>query len=248
MVRAKADMTGARLQLDKVRFAYPGGAAMRFDLDIAAGNVVALLGASGSGKSTLLHLVAGFEEPLDGRILIDSADVTGLDPAKRPVSMVFQENNLFHHLTAAQNIGLGRSPALKLSAQDRTDIAEALGDVGLAGKEERLPSELSGGERQRVAIARALVRQRPLLLLDEPFASLGPALRAEMVGLVRALAAKTGMTIVFVTHQPEDARALAGRIIFLADGAIAADGPAENFFGPDAPAVFRDYAGRLPAL
>ncbi|MGQ2908274.1 MAG: thiamine ABC transporter ATP-binding protein [Aliihoeflea sp.] len=248
MVWAKTDMTGARLQLDKVRFAYPGGAAMRFDLDIAAGSVVALLGASGSGKSTLLHLVAGFEEPRDGRILIDGADVTGLDPAKRPVSMVFQENNLFHHLTVAQNVGLGRSPALKLSAHDRTDIGEALGDVGLGGKEERLPSELSGGERQRVAIARALVRRRPLLLLDEPFASLGPALRAEMVGLVRGLAAKTGMTIVFVSHQPEDARALAGRIIFLADGAIAADGPAESFFGTGAPAVFRDYAGRLPAV
>lgn len=248
MVWAKADMTGARLQLDKVRFAYPGGAAMRFDLDIAAGNIVALLGASGSAKSTLLHLVAGFEEPQDGRIRIGDTDVTGLDSAKRPVSMVFQENNLFHHLTVAQNVGLGRSPGLKLSAQDRKDIAEALGDVGLAGKEERLPSELSGGERQRVAIARALVRQRPLLLLDEPFASLGPALRAEMVELVRGLAAKTGMTIVFVTHQPEDARALAGRIIFLADGAIAADGPAEIFFGADAPAVFRDYAGRLPAV
>jgi thiamine transport system ATP-binding protein len=248
MVRAKADMTGARLQLDQVRFAYPGGSEMRFDLDIAAGSVVALLGASGSGKSTLLHLVAGFEEPRAGHILIGTADVTGIDPAKRPVSMVFQENNLFHHLTVAQNVGLGRSPGLKLSGQDRANIAEALGDVGLAGKEARLPSELSGGERQRVAIARALVRQRPLLLLDEPFASLGPALRGEMVELVRSLAAKTGMTIVFVTHQPEDARALAGRIIFLVDGAVAADGPAEIFFEPDAPAVFTDYAGRLPTL
>ncbi|MCO6388224.1 thiamine ABC transporter ATP-binding protein [Aliihoeflea sp. 40Bstr573] len=241
-------MTGAQLQLDQVRFAYPGGAVMRFDIDIAAGSVVALLGASGSGKSTLLHLVAGFEAPQGGRILIERTDVTELDPAKRPVSMVFQENNLFHHLSVAQNVGLGRSPGLRLSGQDRTDIAEALADVGLAGKEERLPSELSGGERQRVAIARALVRQRPLLLLDEPFASLGPALRADMVELVRALASKTGMTIVFVTHQPEDARALAGRIIFLADGTVAADGPAETFFGPDAPSVFSDYAGRLPTL
>jgi thiamine transport system ATP-binding protein len=195
MVRAKADMTGARLQLDKVRFAYPGGSEMHFDLDVAAGSVVALLGASGSGKSTLLHLVAGFEEPQDGFILIDGANVTGLDPAKRPVSMVFQENNLFHHLTVAQNVGLGRSPGLKLSGRDRVDIAEALGDVGLAGKEERLPSELSGGERQRVALARALVRRRPLLLLDEPFASLGPALRRDMVDLVRDLAGKTGMTM-----------------------------------------------------
>jgi thiamine transport system ATP-binding protein len=175
-------------------------------------------------------------------------DVTRLDPAKRPVSMVFQENNLFHHLTVAQNVGLGRSPSLRLTDADRADISKALADVGLARKEDRRPDALSGGERQRVALARALVRRHPLLLLDEPFASLGPALRGEMVELVRSLHARTGMTVIFVTHAPDDARALAKRIIFLENGRIAVDGPVETFYGPDAPAVFTAYAGRSPSV
>ncbi|MHB2267691.1 thiamine ABC transporter ATP-binding protein [Aliihoeflea sp. PC F10.4] len=238
-------MTNA-LELHDIRFAYPGGSEMAFDFSVPAGEIVGLLGASGSGKSTLLHLVAGFEEPQDGTIRIGGQDVTRIDPAKRPVSMVFQENNLFHHLTVADNVGLGRSPALRLTEADRADIAQALADVGLAGKEDRRPDALSGGERQRTALARALVRRHPLLLLDEPFASLGPALRSEMIELVRKLHARSGMTIVFVTHAPEDARALADRIIFLENGRVAADGPVESFYGPDAPAAFANYVGRSP--
>ncbi|WP_252911978.1 thiamine ABC transporter ATP-binding protein [Aliihoeflea aestuarii] len=234
------------LELNDIRFAYPGGSEMIFDLSVPAGEIVGLLGASGSGKSTLLHLVAGFEEPQSGMIRIAGDDVTRLDPARRAVSMVFQENNLFHHLSVADNVGLGRSPSLRLTEADRADISKALADVGLAGKEDRRPDALSGGERQRAALARALVRRHPLLLLDEPFASLGPALRTEMVELVRSLQTRTGMTIVFVTHAPEDARALADRIIFLEDGRIAADGPVETFYGPDAPAEFTAYVGRSP--
>lgn len=241
----KAGMTLA-LQVQDVRFAYPGGSEMAFDLSVPKGEIVGLLGASGSGKSTLLHLVAGFEKPRSGTIRIAGQDVTRLDPARRPVSMVFQENNLFHHLTVAENVGLGRSPALRLTEADSADIASALKDVGLAGKEDRRPDALSGGERQRAALARALVRRHPLLLLDEPFASLGPALRGEMVELVRNLHARSGMAIVFVTHAPEDARALAERIIFLESGHIAADGPAGSFYGPRAPAAFTAYVGRSP--
>lgn len=238
-------MTDA-LELRKIRFAYPGGSEMAFDFSIPPGEIVGLLGASGSGKSTLLHLVAGFEEPLSGTIRIAGKDVTRLDPARRPASMVFQDNNLFHHLTVAENVGLGRSSSLRLAEGDRADISKALADVGLAGKESRRPDALSGGERQRAALARALVRRHPLLLLDEPFASLGPALRGEMIGLIRDLHARSALTIVFVTHAPEDARALASRIIFLDKGRVAADGPAESFYGDDAPAVFTDYAGRSP--
>ncbi len=128
--------------------------------------------------------------------------------------MVFQENNLFAHLSVEQNVGLGRSPNLKLSAKDRADIAEALSRVGLAGKEQRKPEALSGGERQRVAIARALIRQRPVLLLDEAFASLGPALRHQMLDLVRELQLETGMTVLMVTHTPEDAIYLDAVLLF----------------------------------
>src|SRR5690606_10209232 len=124
---------------------------------------------SGAGKTTLLNLVAGFEKPESGRILIGGRDVTLLGPAQRPVSMVFQENNLFAHLSVEKNVGLGRSPSLRLKEADRAAIHDALARTGLSGKQKRLPSELSGGERQRVALARVLVRDRPVLLLDEPF-------------------------------------------------------------------------------
>lgn len=235
-------MSGAAVVLDAVGFSY-GEAMMRFDLDVAAGEIVAVMGPSGSGKSTLLNLVAGFERPPSGRILIGGADATHLPPALRPVSMVFQENNLFSHLDVARNVGLGRSPSLKLTGQDRADIAAALARTGLSGKEARRPAELSGGERQRVALARVLVRDRPVLLLDEPFASLGPALRREMLELVRDLHAEKRMTILMVTHQPEDARAIAGRIAFVEDGRVAALAPTAEMFSAAAPAAFRAYAG-----
>ena len=217
------------------------------DLDVAfrvpAGTCLAIMGPSGAGKSTLLNLVAGFETPREGRVLIGGADVSCAPPSARPVSMVFQENNLFAHLDIARNVGLGRSPSLRLSAHDRMDVAEALARVGLAGMEQRLPRELSGGERQRVALARVLVRDRPVLLLDEPFASLGPALRADMLELVASVHAERHMTVLFVTHQPEDARKLAQNMAFVEAGAIVATGKTADFFDESGPEAFRRYIG-----
>jgi thiamine transport system ATP-binding protein len=233
---------GLPVRLDDVRFRY-GDAEFVYDADFPAGEITAVMGASGSGKSTLLNLVAGFEVPAAGRVLIGGADVTATPPAQRPVSMVFQENNLFAHLTLAQNVGLGRSPSLKLSHEDRRAIADALARTGLGGKEQRLPRELSGGERQRVALARVLVRERPVLLLDEPFASLGPALRDDMLDLLDNLQAERRMTVLFVTHQPRDARRIAHRVVFLEDGKAAASGSAADFFTGTGPEAFRRYIG-----
>jgi thiamine transport system ATP-binding protein len=234
--------TGASIRLDHVAFSY-GEATMNFDVEIEASSITAIMGPSGSGKSTLLNLVAGFETPQAGRILIGGADVTSLEPAARPVSMVFQENNLFAHLTVEQNVGLGRSPALRLKEEDREAVVGALDRTGLSGKEKRLPRELSGGERQRVALARVLVRDHPVLLLDEPFAALGPALRDDMLDLVAGVHEEHGMTVVLVTHRPEDARRVAQRMIFLDSGTVAAIGETEFFFGPDGPDAFRRYIG-----
>lgn len=234
--------SGVAVVLDKVRFSY-GPVAMSFDAVFAAGQITAIMGASGSGKSTLLNLVAGFEYPQGGRVLIAGRDVTGDDASQRPVSMVFQENNLFAHLTVEQNVGLGRSPALALKDADRAAIADALVRTGLAGKGKRLPGELSGGERQRVALARVLVRDRPVLLLDEPFASLGPALREDMLELLTDLQAERKMTVLFVTHQPEDARRVSASIVFIEDGKIVATGPTDSFYGPHGPAPFKRYIG-----
>ncbi|CAN7727651.1 thiamine ABC transporter ATP-binding protein [Mesorhizobium caraganae] len=233
---------GAVVRLDKVSFSY-GETPFLFDVEFTASKITAIMGASGSGKSTLLNLVAGFEAPQSGRVLIGGADVGASAPSARPVSMVFQENNLFAHLSVEKNVGLGRSPSLSLTQTDRAAIAEALERVGLAGKEKRLPRELSGGERQRVALARVLVRDRPVLLLDEPFASLGPALRDDMLDLVAGVHAERAMTVLFVTHQPEDACRIGEQMVFLDNGRVAATGAAADFFDGTGPEAFRRYIG-----
>lgn len=220
-------MTQAALSFDAVEYRYEGR-PMRFDLDVRPGEWLAVIGPSGAGKSTLLDLAAGFLRPGAGTIRVDGRDVTRLQPAERPLSFVFQENNLFSHLDAFRNVALGVAPDLKLDAGARARVGEALEAVGLAGLEGRRPAEMSGGERQRVALARAFLRERPLLLLDEPFAALGPALRREMMELLDGLRERRGarrLTIVMVTHHPDDARAKADRTAFLDEGRIAALGP-----------------------
>ncbi|RST84926.1 thiamine ABC transporter ATP-binding protein [Aquibium carbonis] len=234
---------GAEVVLDGVEFAWPGGPPMRFDLSVPSGEILALMGPSGSGKSTLLSLIAGFETPSAGEIRIAGKDVSPLAPALRPVSMIFQENNLFAHLDVAANVGLGRSPSLRLSAEDRAEIGQALARVGLAGKEGRLPRELSGGERQRVALARVLVRDRPVLLLDEAFASLGPALRDDMLDLVGDLHASKGMTVIMVTHDPHDARRIASRTAIMEKGAIAEVATTEALFSGERSEALARYLG-----
>ena len=220
-----------------------GGFAIQTSFEAPSGSVTAILGASGAGKSTLLALACGFEQPASGQILVDGRPVTGLPPAERPIAILFQEHNLFPHLTAFQNIGLGLDPGLRLTPQQRNDVADALDRVGLGGMQERLPKDLSGGERQRVAIARALVMRRPVLLLDEPFAGLGPALRRDMLDLVDALCRDTGMTVVMVTHDPADARRIAGFTAFMHEGTVQAFGPTETVLGRPDSLDLRSYLG-----
>ncbi|KQX44263.1 MULTISPECIES: thiamine ABC transporter ATP-binding protein [Ensifer] len=204
-------------------------AKLTFDCTIAKGGIVAVAGASGSGKSTLLHLIAGFEDPDRGEVRILGENVADRAPSERPVSMIFQDNNLFAHLDVATNIGLGIDPALRLSATDREKIEDALRRVGLEGFGKRLPPTLSGGERQRVALARALVRKRPVLLLDEPFAALDPGMRAGMRTLLRELHEEEGNTILVITHHPEDVKALADGVLFLDQGRIIANDTLDRF-------------------
>lgn len=236
---------GVGVTLEKVAFSFAGGAApFRFDHRFEAGAITAVMGASGSGKSTLAALIAGFERPDEGRIVIGDTDVTNLAPAQRPVTMLFQEHNLFAHLDAFSNVALGVSPSLRLDSRQKDAVRTALADVGLAGQEKRLPGALSGGERQRVALARALVRDRPVLVLDEAFDGLGPAQRAGMLDQVAALHAERGLTVVMATHDPDDARRIAGQLVFLADRQVVAAGPVETMLASDMAAI-RTYLGSL---
>lgn len=215
---------------------------MTADVAFAAGEATALIGPSGAGKSTLLNLIAGFLAPARGRVLWQGRDITGLPPAARPVTLLFQEHNLFAHLTAAKNVGLGLRPDLRLDRAGWARVSEALAAVGLDGMEARRPDQLSGGQRQRVALARALIRARPILLLDEPFAALGPALRAEMLDLVARIRAEQGATLLMVTHDPADARRICDRVALVAEGGIAPPAPTAALLD-DPPPGFRDYLG-----
>ena len=231
----------AFLEIEGLAFTYED-LMMRFDLAVEAGECVGIIGPSGAGKSTLLSLIGGFEKALGGAIRVDGADITRLPPAERPVTTLFQDFNLFPHLSVAENVGLGRNPGLKLNATDQEQVAWALHEVGLDGFEARLPGQLSGGERQRVALARSLIRHRPLLLLDEPFAALGPALRAEMLELTDQLRKTQGLTVLLVTHDPNEAARIAERTAFIAAGKVALFGPTRDVLGSDQPVV-RDYLG-----
>lgn len=191
------------------------------DLTLSSGAITGVLGPSGAGKSTLLALAAGFLTPKSGRILMDGNDVTSLPAQKRPMSMLFQDSNFFPHLSVEMNVALGLSPSIRLTADVRAKVEDVLSHVGLTGLGSRRPAELSGGQQSRAALARALLRRRPLVLLDEPFSALGPALRNEMLDLVADVL--SGTTILMVTHAPEDAQRIAREVVFVDAG--VAHGP-----------------------
>jgi thiamine transport system ATP-binding protein len=232
------------IELDAVTFRYED-MLMRFDATFPEGSLTAIIGPSGGGKTTLLNLIAGFEAPLSGSVRIGGTDMTGILPGQRPVSMIFQDNNVFSHLDVWQNVAIGVAPSLKLDAKQRGSVDAALEKTGLSALRNRKPGEVSGGERQRIAIARALLRDKPVLLLDEPFAALGPALRRGMLDLLRDMQRERRLTILMVSHQPEDARYAASHTAFLAAGRIAALKPTDELFASHDVAGLEDYLGGL---
>jgi len=210
------------LSLDDLRFSQDGF-TLALSAQVAAGERVALLGPSGSGKSTLLSLIAGFEWPDQGRILWDGTEITRAPVAARPVSILFQDGNLFPHLNVFDNVALGLRPDLRLSEAERARVEGSLSRVGLSGYGARRPAALSGGQQARVALARMLLRDRPLALLDEPFAALDPGLKTEMLALVRELCIDRGLTLVMACHDLRDAERLCDRLWLLEDGAKVLD-------------------------
>jgi thiamine transport system ATP-binding protein len=219
-----------------------GAFELRADAAFRPGAVTALMGGSGSGKSTLLSALAGFLAPAAGRIVVDGADITRLPPGRRPVSILFQDRNLFPHLDVARNVGLGLRPDLRLSRDERSARDAALARVGLTDLAHRLPRDLSGGQQSRAALARALVSGRPWLLLDEAFSALGPALRQDMLALVRETARDRGLSVLMVTHDPGDARAIADETTLIAGGRLQEPVETGALFA-DPPAALRAYLG-----
>ncbi len=220
-----------------------GSFDLRADLSVDTGAAVALIGPSGSGKSTLLAAIAGFLQPVAGRIWWDGLDLTELSPGIRPVSILFQDNNLFPHLTIGQNVGLALGPRLRLSTDERTRVTAVLAQVGLADLSDRKPGALSGGQQSRAALARVLLSDRPLVLLDEPFAALGPALKDEMLDLAATMMRDGGRTLIMVTHEPADAARIADRVIVVAGG-VAAPPMSTDAVLADPPPALRAYLGR----
>jgi ABC-type Fe3+/spermidine/putrescine transport system ATPase subunit len=219
-------------------------------LDIASGELLTLLGPSGCGKTTLLRIIAGFERPSEGRVLIDGEDVTSLPAHRRPTNLVFQRPTLFPHLDVFGNVAFGLSVARVDKAEQRRRVAEALALVRLDGYEKRRSHELSGGQMQRVSLARALVNRPVVLLLDEPLSALDLKIRLEMEVELRRVHRETGATFVYVTHDQREAMALSDRLVVMNEGRIEqVDTPTEVYRCPSSvfAAQFVGNANVLPA-
>ncbi len=214
------------------------GFTLTADCQVGASGAVAVIGPSGGGKSTLLSLIAGFETPDAGRILWQGSDLAPLPPGKRPVAVLFQDNNLFPHLDVLTNVALGIRPRARPDVEDLRRARDALARVGLEGMEGRKPGELSGGQQSRAALARVLLTDRPIVLMDEAFSALGPALRAEMMGLTLQLLPKA--LILMVTHDPADATRWAPTTIFVENGTVHAPEPTGRLFA-NPPEALRRY-------
>lgn len=193
---------------------------MHFVLQVEQGERLAIIGESGAGKSTLLNLIAGFETPASGQILLNDCDHTQTQPADRPVSMLFQDNNLFPHLTVAQNIGLALAPSLSLNATQQQQVREIAEKMGIEPLLSRRADQLSGGQKQRVALARTLLRNKPILLLDEPFSALDPIRRHELQQFILDICIERNLTLLMVTHQLEETKNLFTRVVEIREGQV----------------------------
>ena len=214
------------------------------NIDIIEGEFFALLGPSGCGKTTLLRMLAGFENPSEGHILIDGQHMVGIEPNRRPVNMVFQSYAVFPHMTVAENVGYG----LKVDGVDKAEAAsrinEALSLVQLDNYDDRMPDQLSGGQRQRVALARALIKKPKVLLLDEPLSALDAKLREQMqLELVR-LQQSVGITFVIVTHDQDEALSMADRIAVMEDGKVRQLAPPSELYEFPSSRFVADFIGK----
>jgi ABC-type Fe3+/spermidine/putrescine transport system ATPase subunit len=217
-------------------------------LDIQAGEFFALLGPSGCGKTTAMRMVAGFETPDAGRILLDGQDVAGTPPEKRPVNLVFQSYAVFPHLSVARNVAYGLEVTGTSKAEIAPRVAEALSLVKLDQRGDAMPSQLSGGQQQRVALARALVKRPKLLLLDEPLSALDRKLRAEMQSELKRLQREVGIAFLLVTHDQDEAMSVADRIAVMQAGRLEQVGTPADLYARPATRFVAGFFGEMNFL
>lgn len=229
------------LKLDHIQI-QQGAFALHADWEAEPGSRIGVIGPSGAGKSTLLSALAGFVPLAAGRLVHNGTDVSDAAPAARDMATLFQDGNLFPSLSLHDNVGLALNPSLRMSAEERAHVDAVLSRVGLAGLGGKRPGEISGGQQSRAALARVLLQRKAWLLLDEPFSALGPAMRRDMLALVRELLDETGSGLLMVTHDPNDAALIAERVVFVADGHAHAPKPTEALFG-DPPPALKEYLG-----
>lgn len=228
------------LHLNDIEFTQ-GSFSLVANFIIQKGARVAVIGPSGEGKSTLLHGIAGFLKPTRGSIFWAGKPMPS-HPGLRPLSLLFQDHNLFPHLTVFNNVAIGLNPGLRLSGPQKKQVSLALKKVGLEDLNESYPGDLSGGQRGRTGLARVLLRERPLLLLDEPFAALGPALKDEMLEVLDNVMSSNSATALMVTHDPQDALIFADQAILVADGYASEPQPIRELFD-DPPPALKAYLG-----
>ena len=204
--------------------------------------IYGLIGPSGCGKSSLLLALSGFTDLKSGEILWDGKDISRLPPSERPFSILFQDNNLFPHLSIKRNIALALTHKARLSAKEQDRVEKALNRVGLLPHAEKKPGQLSGGEQSRAALARVLLQRRPILLLDEPFAALGPGLKKDMLALTQEIAEHSSLTVIMVTHNVEDARQIAPETLLIQNGILLRAQDTHSLLD-NPPSALRSYLG-----
>ena len=211
----------AKQEMLKLNFSFEENyLAISANLSLESDKIYAIIGPSGAGKSTFLNLISGFSEISSGSILWNEQEISDLPPSKRNISILFQDNNLFPHLSVWRNLALAVSHWPKISNDDEAKLHSVISEVGIRGLENRKPSQLSGGQQSRVALARVLLQKNKILLLDEPFAALGPSLKDQMLELIEKIARSRGLLVLMVTHDPADANKIAPQTIVVKNNKV----------------------------
>ena len=236
----------AKLEIRDLTMLYKTGDGVRnINLAVEQGELVTLLGPSGCGKTTILRTIGGFLQAASGQILISGKDITHMLPEKRPTAMVFQSYNLWPHMTVYENMAFGLKLRKVPKSEQKRRIAEMLEMIKMSGYEKKYPGQMSGGQQQRIAIGRSLLLQPDVLLLDEPFSALDAKIRSRMREELRKIQTDLNITVVFVTHDQEEAMALSDRIVVMNKGSFEQVGPPQEIYNRPASRYVADFIGEM---